>query len=652
MDDDETFIKKILTWFSRVNCHQDDVTIGGLYNGTVLADFLSTFDIEFFDEKWHDSIVYSDHNNSSSRIAAVASVSSKLSDYFLLKLSRHLNGTSKWSIKPESIAIQEDRRELVKLITTVIFAAGTNSMLMGQLNDVFNETELQKIAEKLSILNSDVPTVCEDDRWLILHLIEKHKNEKESIEKEKLTLNKQIEDLIEGKQHLEDEINQMHKNYDELSYKCDSYLGIIEQHKKRDNLSLNSEKQISILEKEVEKLQLQNRAFENEIQEKSMRINRLQDESIEIVQNYRELEVELARAKATQSRLSEVKTESKEEEFLRKRIENYASECSKLREQLLDMETFKVQSTNLQYINDDLEQRISELVENSHQMLADNNRLKRRLEELERSPMLSTARERYSDSPPSLLETINNNPTNLYEERLEEIEKENAMLKAKLDNIERKRTNMLSVQEETDEQRKTTQEVLQAKLSSYRVMCEDAETKLKKIEEDLTFSTARNSEQQIEIERLKGELAMATKTLKEKDQALHDYVELHIQTNEALGSTTIGDEAKLKLDFVQMKVKNDKLQQELRAMTNHRDQLIQEQRLIATHWYQTMLERHGDASSRSQQINGNKNIFEDTQPSLSSRPSTSLSTTSAATESNGGGFIRQASRRFGIFNKK
>lgn len=176
-----------------------------------------------------------------------------------------------------------------------------------------------------------------------------------------------------------------------------------------------------------------------------MRINRLQDESIEIVQNYRELEVELARAKATQSRLSEIKTESKEEEFLRKRIENYASECSKLREQLLDMETFKVQSTNLQYINDDLEQRISELVENSHQMLADNNRLKRRLEELERSPMLSTARERYSDSPPSLLETINNNPTNLYEERLEEIEKENAMLKAKLDNIERKRTNMLSV---------------------------------------------------------------------------------------------------------------------------------------------------------------------------------------------------------------
>lgn len=67
--------------------------------------------------------------------------------------------------------------------------------------------------------------------------------------------------MIEGKQHLEDEINQMHKNYDELSYKCDSYLGIIEQHKKRDNLSLNSEKQISILEKEVEKLQLQNRAF-------------------------------------------------------------------------------------------------------------------------------------------------------------------------------------------------------------------------------------------------------------------------------------------------------------------------------------------------------------------------------------------------------
>lgn len=65
-----------------------------------------------------------------------------------------------------------------------------------------------------------------------------------------------------------------------------------------------------------------------------------------------------------------------------------------------------------------------------------------------------------------------------------------------------------------------------------------------------------------------------------------------------------------------------------------------------------MLERHGDASSRSQQINGNKNIFEDTQPSLSSRPSTSLSTTSATTESNGGGFIRQASRRFGIFNKK
>uniref|UniRef100_A0A914YY40 Uncharacterized protein n=1 Tax=Panagrolaimus superbus TaxID=310955 RepID=A0A914YY40_9BILA len=182
-------------------------------------------------------------------------------------------------------------------------------------------------------------------------------------------------------------------------------------------------------------------------------------------------------------------------------------------------------------------------------------------------------------------------------------------------------------------------------------MCDDAETKLKKVEEDLAFATARSSEQQIEIERLKGEVGMTTKILKEKDQALHDYVELHIQTNEALGSTTIGDEAKLKLDFVQMKVKNDKLQQELRTMTNHRDQLIQEQRLIATHWYQTMLERHGDASSRSSQINGNKNIFEETQPPLSSRPSTSLSTTSAATESTGG-FIRQASRRFGIFNKK
>ena len=177
-------------------------------------------------------------------------------------------------------------------------------------------------------------------------------------------------------------------------------------------------------------------------------------------------------------------------------------------------------------------------------------------------------------------------------------------------------------------------------------MCEDAETKLKKIEEDYAISSAKVSEQQIEIERLKGEIAMTTKTLKEKDQALRDYVELHIQTNEALGSTTIGDEAKLKLDFVEMKVRNDKLHQELRAVTNHRDQLIQEQRLISTHWYQTMLERHGDANSHVH-LNG-KNHGEESQP-FSSRPSTSLSQTSAVTEPATGNFIRQASRRFNFF---
>ena len=184
---------------------------------------------------------------------------------------------------------------------------------------------------------------------------------------------------------------------------------------------------------------------------------------------------------------------------------------------------------------------------------------------------------------------------------------------------------------------------MQAKLSSYRVISEDAESKLKKVEEDYAIVTAKNFEQQIEIERLKGEIAMTTKTLKEKDQALRDYVELHIQTNEALGSTTIGDEAKLKLDYVEMKVRNDKLHQELRTVTQHRDQLIQEQRLITTHWYQTMLERQGDANSQS----NNKNPFEEINAHTTRSPTT-LSSSSSATEPSGG-FIRQASRRFGLF---
>ena len=103
-----------------------------------------------------------------------------------------MNGSSRWCLNPEVIAIQEDARELIKLIVTVIFASGTNTSLMEKLNDVFSEDELQNLAGKLATLNADVPTVCDDDRWLILHLIEKNKKEKEFIEKEKNNLKKQV----------------------------------------------------------------------------------------------------------------------------------------------------------------------------------------------------------------------------------------------------------------------------------------------------------------------------------------------------------------------------------------------------------------------------------------------------------------------------
>ena len=71
-------------------------------------------------------------------------------------------------------------------------------------------------------------------------------------------------DLVEEKQRLEDEVSQMHKNFDDLSEKCDSYVSIIEKQKKLGatfNQAFNPEKQMSMLEREIEKLQLQNKAY-------------------------------------------------------------------------------------------------------------------------------------------------------------------------------------------------------------------------------------------------------------------------------------------------------------------------------------------------------------------------------------------------------
>lgn len=291
----------------------------------------------------------------------------------------------------------------------------------------------------------------------------------------------------------------------------------------------------------------------------------------------------------------EPKGESKEEELLKMRLENYIAEVTKLRGQVTEIEALKAHAANLQLINDDFEKRLSDMTERCHESIAENSSLRRKLEDLESSISFSNASKKLSmsnmsadESSLSLHDELNANmrPVSFYEDKLTELEKENALLKAKLDNVARQHSNLLSIKEESDEQRKTSTEVLQAKLNSYIMMCDDAEAKLKKLEEDHGNVTSRMSEQQIEIERLKGELAQNSKLLKEKEQALQDYVELHIQTNEALGSTSIFDEAKLKLDFVEMKVKLDRLSHELKSVTAHRDSLIQEQRLIASSWYQ------------------------------------------------------------------
>uniref|UniRef100_A0A7E4UVU9 HOOK_N domain-containing protein n=1 Tax=Panagrellus redivivus TaxID=6233 RepID=A0A7E4UVU9_PANRE len=665
MNDDDIFLNKIVNWFSRVSCHQDDVTLDHLFCGAAIADFLSTFDINFFDEKWHDEIVYSDRYDGTARLKAMESVVSKISEFYITVLSRHLEGHTNWRLAPKKIAIDHDKKELVKMCLVVIFAAGTSSNLMEQMQAVFTDDDMQKLVEKLAALNDAIPAVCADDRNVMIDLVAVSKKDKAAAEKLRLKVERELEDLREEHANLIEEHNQLKRDYEMAAEKADTYACIVEQNnsakrKMESTLSqsLNWEKTIASLESEIRELKIAKKTLELDVKDKAARISRLTDENIEVVTNYRELQVEITRLRATASRMSEGKQESREEELLKMRVESYLAEIARLREQLTDMETLKAHSANLQLINDDFERQMTAMVERSHEILAEKNTIKRRLDELERAlamgpipsdpavhvPTVSLAEELVLDGNAGLAKSFG------YDNRLDELEKENAALKAKLDNIERQQQKLLSFKEESEEQSKTSQEVLQAKITSYRVATDEAEDRAKLLAQERDDAKARYRDIEIELERLKGELAMTTRTLREKDQALRDYVELHIQTNEALGSTTIGDEAKLKLDFVEMKVRNDKLAKDLRDMTNHRDQLIQEQRLISTHWYQTMLERHGDSPVVSGRLTD--------QPPPSSSRQTPNSTPnngniSPSSTSSGMGFMRSASRRFPkLFNRQ
>ena len=75
----------------------------------------------------------------------------------------------------------------------------------------------------------------------------------------------------------------------------------------------------------------------------------------------------------------EPKAESKEEELLKMRLENYIAEVTKLRGQVTEIEALKAHAANLQMINDDFEKRLSEMTERCHESIAENSSLRRKI---------------------------------------------------------------------------------------------------------------------------------------------------------------------------------------------------------------------------------------------------------------------------------
>ena len=149
-------------------------------------------DMSFFTEEWHDEILFADRNTSATRIACIKSIYSKLCDFYIAKLSRHLAGSTKWKINAEQIAIELNRRELAKLLIIIVFVAGTKPNFAEKLQLVFDEAELGKLVEKLAVFNNEVPAVCDDDRRVLLDLVDQNKKEREDTEKKTEKLNKKV----------------------------------------------------------------------------------------------------------------------------------------------------------------------------------------------------------------------------------------------------------------------------------------------------------------------------------------------------------------------------------------------------------------------------------------------------------------------------